>query len=614
MQRHLGLRHADLADWIENNIHLTQRAGAGINWKLYRWQRLICEAVQDHLVRQITVMCGTQLGKTTLANGTLLHAVGTRPEPTMLVFPIEKLLKRGVHDKLLPMIRDCPSLEMANRSTSHQGKRGPKPTLAHNAENIDFGNGSSITLAYSGSETMLGNVTASLVVADEFDDFMDPIGAVQNMQDRFTAYGSSGLLFLISCPDAAGFSPIEYQYLLGDQRRYWVPCVDPDCRTMQLLEWKNVQRIEVPGVGYRGVLPCVGCGLIITDPIRRQMIEDPEANWIAEKPFLGHASFTIGRLYSPDVALDDIVNAWKPGRREEQKFSSNVNGEPYQPITESELSETVWDRVIVDRSPFLVRPDGITAGVDVQQDRLEVSVVNWYSGEIGFVQLHETLPYPGDRPLDVFGNLVELLKDYRPDRTFIDLGYRPEHVHEGLWRFMRWHMSVQRAFGCRGRPGDTFNRPVVERPAGTGVQRYWPIATDEAKLIVRDMLENGNLFAYGPGIPDTWAGQMSAERLVLKDLSDGSEAMEWRPRTSGARNEALDCFVYAMAAYKSLREGYVRPERDPVYHEGVRWIGDGLTPEHLKLLATSPEAARPVTSPEDLWELLERLTAETVPV
>ena len=606
MQRHLGLRYTDLADWMERNIQLTQRAGFGIDWKLYRWQRLICEAYQDHLVRQMTVMCGTQLGKTTVANGIILHAVGTRPEPVMLVFPTEKILNRGVHDKLLPMIRDCPSLEMANRSTSHKGKRGPKTALAHNSQNIDFANESSITLAYSGSEVMLGNVTASLVVADEFDDFVDPVGAVQNMQDRFTAYGSSGKLVLISCPDAAGFSPIEYQYLLGDQRQYWVPCVE--CRGMQLLKWDNVQRIEVPGVGYRGVLPCVECGLVITDPIRRRMIEDPEAEWVAQAPFLGHASFTIGRLYSPDVALDDIVNAWKPGRREEQKFCSNVLGQPYQPITESELPDSVWDRVIVDRSPFLARPDGVTAGVDVQQDRMEVSVVNWYQGEIAFVQRHETLPYPAGESREVFGNLVELLREYRPDRTFVDLGYRPDWVHEGMWEYMRWHMSVQRAFGSRGRSGDTFNKPVVERPAGTGVKRYWPIATDEAKLIGRDMLENGCLFANRSGIPESWASQMSAERLVLKDLSDGTEAMEWKPRTSGARNEALDCFVMAMAAYKSLREGYVRPARDPAYGPGVGWIGEDLTLEQLRQLLQSPDAARPITSGEALEELLDRLT------
>ena len=509
-----------------------------------------------------------------------------------IVYPTERLLRRAIHDKIEPAIRDCQAL----RERVGSGKRRDGRLLAHNQENIDFLGGGSLTLAFAGSEALLKNVTARLVLGDEWEDVADPSTALRNMEDRMAMFGSDGKMFIISTPTRAnGESPIQQLYLAGDQRQFWVPC--PECTEnmspdhppaedgWQLLEWDNVQRERVLGYGWRGVLPCVHCGVVLTNPMRRQMIEC--GRWVAQEEFYGHASWNISRLYNPEISLDDICNVWRPGKRDRQKFSAGVLGIPYDPVDEAERPEGLWDRVIipglppydvavVDRNGDFVLdedgepkripagPDAVTMGVDVQGDRLEYQVVNWYQGERCFVQCHQQIPYSEkdslEAILEAFSVLADVVREFQPDITLIDMGYKPDWVADGIQKHLSWFATRNRVFGCRGRKQEDLDTPVIERMGGTGRNRYWSVATGAARQTRWDMLTQGLMYAWAGGIPENFVQQMETSVLVEEEKTDGTAEFRWK-NISGARDEADDCWNYAYAGLRIFQQqGIRRPE------------------------------------------------------
>ena len=574
----LSRRAGSTADWSEQNIRPSLKAGAGARWAWWSWQRQILDAIQDHSVRQATVMSGSQLGKTQMVDALWEHHVDTRPEPVFLVYPIERLLRRAIHDKIEPAIRDCPPL----RDRVGTGKRKDGKLLAHNQENIDFAGGGSLVMAFAGSESMLKNLTARLAIFDEFEEAPNPTSAVGHMLDRLTAFGSDGTLVIVSVPGAAGRSPTEAQYLAGDQRQFWVPC--EECSEEQLLEWENVRMERVAGYGWRGTLPCVHCGVVIANAMRGRMIE--RGRWIAQQDFYGHASFQIGRLYNPELALDDICNAWREGKRERQAFTRGVLGKPYEIWDETERPKGLWDEVIisglppyevavVDRNGDFVLdengevqripagPDAVTMGVDVQGDRLEYQVNNWYQGERGFTQVHAQIPIPDESPdtspLDCFAVLADVIREFQPDITLIDMGNWPDWVADGIQKHLSWFATRNRVYGCRGRKQEDIDTPVVERMAGTGRNRYWAIATGRAKDTLWDMLTRHLMYVWGGAIPEKYVEQMEAEVLVEEEKPDGTIRQYW-DNVKKRRNEALDCWVYSYGAFRVFQlQGITRP-------------------------------------------------------
>lgn len=590
----LSRRAGSTADWGEANIRLSLKAGSGARWAWWSWQRQILDAIDDHSVRQATVMTGSQLGKTQIVDVLWEHHVDTRPEPVFLVYPIEDLLKRAIHDKIEPAIQDCPPL----RERVGTGKRKDGRLLAHNAQNIDFRGGGSLVMAYSGSEAKLKNVTARLAIFDEFEEATNPTSAVGHLLDRLTAFGSDGTLVIVSVPGPSGASPTQAQYLAGDQRRFWVPCLDctqdfsPDDPSSedgwQLLEWKNVKRERVLGYGWKGTLPCVHCGVVITNAKRRDMIE--RGRWVAQAEFYGHASFQISRLYNPELSLDDICNAWREGKKELQAFTRGVLGEPYEVAGEIERPEGMWDDIIIAGLPpyevavldangdvlldeegqpehVPAAPDAVTMGVDVQEDRLEYQVNNWYQGERCFTQVHASIPIPefdpstGDDPLEEYSLLADLIREFQPDVTLIDLGYNPVRVKEGIRKHLNWFATRNRVFGCRGAKREDLDTPAVRRRGPAGRDRYWEIATNAAKDTLWDMVGKKLLHVWAGGIPEEYVAMMECEVLAEHERPDGTSEYRWDNPTKG-RNEAMDCWVYSYAALRIFEQQGIRRPRN----------------------------------------------------
>jgi phage terminase large subunit GpA-like protein len=217
----------------------------------------------------------------------------------------------------------------------------------------------------------------------------------------------------------------------------------------------------------------------------------------------------------------------------------------------------------------------MTAGVDVQEDRLECSVYGWGLDEQGWTIDHRI--FQGDPSAS---NVWDLLLDYlirdfsqagrdEPIKifaTFVDAGDQTEHVY----RFCKAHIG-RRIFPSRG--STVHGKPLVSRPSRIyqkGIKVYF-IGTDTAKdLLFRRLQINDpgpGYIHFHAGLSDEFFAQLTSERLEKRYFRGYTRRYYVKVRN---RNEALDCLVMAYAAmilinpdFKALLKRRTTPSMPP---------------------------------------------------
>jgi phage terminase large subunit GpA-like protein len=177
------------------------------------------------------------------------------------------------------------------------------------------------------------------------------------IQQRFAAYYDKMKLFYISTPELKETSNIEPVFLLGDQRRWFVPC--PCCGEAITLHWTvpiEGKTDEMGGITWKldekgKLLPesvgyvCQKCGDWFNDSRKSEMNLAGEWRATADPSEIGYYSYHISCLYSPPGMYDweyyirQYLEA-NPvgGKRDEKKHQTFVNlclGETYQASGES---------------------------------------------------------------------------------------------------------------------------------------------------------------------------------------------------------------------------------------------------------------------------------------
>jgi len=166
-----------------------------------------------------------------------------------------------------------------------------------------------------------------------------------------------------------------------------VPC--PHCDEKQTLKWQQVkweqdekqegEQKHKPETAY---YVCEHNGCIITDADKGDMLLRGE--WIAEAPFNGAIGFHLNELYSPWVTIAQMVAEFLKAKKLPETLKTWVNtslGESWEESGESIEADVLLQR---KESWGTDAPEPVvlvTAGVDVQGDRLEIEVKGWGIGE-----------------------------------------------------------------------------------------------------------------------------------------------------------------------------------------------------------------------------------------
>ncbi|MFW5834497.1 MAG: terminase gpA endonuclease subunit, partial [Pseudomonadota bacterium] len=282
------------------------------------------------------------------------------------------------------------------------------------------------------------------------------------------------------------------------------------------------------------------------------------ARWIPQRPHVKrHRGYQINSLYSPvGLGLNwrEIAQKWidSQGDSSELKaFTNTYLGEVYR-----EPGDSIEDIPLINRLENYQRKDLplalITAGVDVQKDRLEATIAGWGKGEECWVLDHIILPGSPEGG-DVWDQLHDTLREADVDLACVDSGYLTDMVRQFVkpraWTWaVKGQAGMDRAFIDDERKRK--QRLRYRKRKGIPVE---PVGVDQAKAMIYHRLR---MDAPGPGyihFPDhgscdeEYFAQLASEKLVAKKRGDRLR-YEWvktRPR-----NEALDCLIYATAAMR----------------------------------------------------------------
>ena len=550
------------------------------------YQREPLDMTVEPSCSRITLMWAGQVGKTLVALCAQAFRIGQDPSPQIMMQPSETDLSKWLHTKFDPLIES--NSDLAEKMAKPRGRNGVNNTKMKSYH------GGQMIFAWAGSPKTMRGISAPFIVCDETDgyDRTNEGHPVSILWQRAATYGDQRLLLEISTPTIKGISWIEKAYEQGDKRRFHVAC--HACGTVQPLRWRQVKwdkdddGLNLPETAYYecdGHDPETGevCGARWSDTDRYKAIRNAEKlghGWIAEKPFRGHASYHLSELYSCFRRMSDIVQSFleKKAANDVQTFINVSLAETWEEEAESlEVDELIRR---VEKYPAQV-PAGVgvlTAGVDMQEDRLELETVGWGLGEESWSI--DTEVFWGD-PTEphVWGELWEYL-----DRTFthesgaelkisatcIDTG-GSGGLTQAAYEQLRGKQR-RKIFAIKGKGG--WNRPIVSAPTKARPGRkgrpvtLFTVGTDEAKLYVMRGLkvEQGPRCCHFPDDRDPeYFHQLTAERLVTRMIR-GFPFREWHKTRE--RNEALDCRVYAYAALKienpniRIRLDRLKPDAD----------------------------------------------------
>lgn len=542
------------------------------------------DAVNEPGVREVVFMTSAQIGKTEILNNILGYFVHQDPSPILFIQPTLEMAEAWSKDRLAPMIRDTEALGGLFKDAK---TRNSDNTLLHKKFT-----GGHLTMAGANSPSSLASRPIRIVLLDEEDRYPSSAGAEGDpgslAQKRTTTFWNR-LMVSASTPTIEGESKIDARYQQSDMRRFHVPC--PHCKKFQVLNWSQL-KFDKKAPETTTYYECEHCQAQLQENDKLWMLARGE--WWASAPFNGVAGFHISELYSPWVRWSEMVAAFLKAKRLPETLKVWVNtslGETWKEATEGIDASGLLNR---KENWGRVAPAGvvvITAGVDVQGDRLEAEIIGWGAGQESWsLQYHVIHGDPAQNKVwedldKVLGQTIQ-----RVDGGTLSVlaacvdtgGHHTQKVYEYCKR--REHARVYAVKGA-----STAGKPLVSKFSKANKLRVklFTLGTDTAKQMIYSRLK---IHQPGPGYchfpadyPEEYFQQLTAERIQTKFINGHPTRIWVMPK--GKRNEALDCRVYGLAALHILnpnleglrqeqeRQNQQRQATEPPTTKAEGWIG-----------------------------------------
>lgn len=511
------------------------------------------------LYETVVLMTSSQIGKTTILENIIGYHIHLDPCPMLFINPTLEMSETFSKDRLDPMLRDCECFEGVVAKSRTRDKNS---TILHKVFK-----GGHLTMAGANSPASLASRPVRIVLFDEVDRFAltaktegDPMRLAMRRAARFW----NRRFFAASTPTIKGQSRIQKMWENSDQRKYFVPC--PHCKESQVLVWGQIKfeadRLKpIATQAATAYYECLHCQGRIESHHKPSMIRRGEWRATATGPYAG---FHIWEAYFPTTPWSKIVEEFLETKDDPEQFKTFVNTVLGELWEEEETEELDWERLMARAEAYepLTVPDPalvLTAGVDVQGDRLECSVWAWGPQEQGWLVYHQVF-WGAPTEDEVWQELDAFLQmkfthasgaDLGIRAVGIDTGYKPQDVYNFTRRRPGRGLYPLRGLSLP-------NRPVIDKPKPQEVNwkgkvlakpvKLWPVGTDTIKTTLYARLslpKPGRGYLHFPvGLEAEYYEQMCAEKRQKK-LVRGFEQWEWVKVRK--RNEALDCAVYAYA-------------------------------------------------------------------
>ena len=606
-----------VSEWAEANRRLPETSSArGAAWRNETTPYLkgIMDAVLEPGVTKLALMKAVQSGGSEALHNILGYFIQYDPSPMLFVHPTAMVAEEWSKERLADMLRSTPALRAVVRDRR-------QPRKSHEAEStlsLKIFPGGYLALGGANTPNTFARRSVRFAFADDFARFPYVVGEEGDPGDllvnRTTTF-HDGLSMFVSTPALKG-DRIDTLFSRSDRRRYFVAC--PHCGREDWLTWREPDHFRVTYDGDNpetARLECPseehgGCGARMDEPERRRMIAKAGARrdggWraTAETQEAGLVGFHLPAMVSTlGVTLSGIVEQWLSARARGNEslrvFINTVLGEGWELRGTRVDAHTLLDR----RESYgdgAEEPDGervevpaeapvLTAGVDVQVDRFEVLVTAWgLAGERWVVDFHAI---PGDpRRSETQEALLRALERRYTHAsghrlpihaTCIDSGYASDDIYDFVLRHQ--HRRLYATKGYAGRSGN----PIVGKPSEKRYGRkprpvrVYPTNVDDAKA---DVMASVALTRPGPGymhfpehVDEEFFAQLCAEHRETRYNKTGvATHMVWVQHRE--RNEALDCAVLCLAAFRLLPSMNIRQMLEALEAEPPEGAGETAKP------------------------------------
>jgi phage terminase large subunit GpA-like protein len=553
-----------VSEWADRHRFLSSTASSepGL-WRTARTpylREILDKLSANDPAQKIIVMKGAQLGFTEAGCNWIGYVIDVAPGPMLAVMPTDETVKRNSKMRIAPMIEATPRLR--EKIAPVRSRDGDNSTSQKS-----FPGG---VLAMTGANSAVGlrSMPVRYLFLDEVDAYpndLDGEGSPVELAMARTRTFARRKIYIVSTPVTQGSSIVEREFAATDQRYFQVPC--PHCGALQKLVWEQVRwQTGDPNSAY---YECGHCFEPIQERFKPAMLE--AGHWICDAPENEDGrtyGYHINSLYSPYgwYSWADAVRDWEDAQKDVNRlkaFTNTVLGLPWEETGEVPAWEMLYNR----RENYQIgKPTKdvvlLTAGVDIQKDRIELEIVGWGKGKRSWsIDYRVLIGDTSDR--DVWNQLARIVGESweREDgallplsRMCIDSGYNTTHVYDFCRRF-----DPSRVVPTKGQD----KQPVmVSTPRAVDRQRNGKpvgvlglynvgVSIIKSELYGWLKLHKGEGAAAPPGFchfPEYGANYfkgLASERLQKKIIK-GYPVWEWHKVYD--RNEPLDCRVYARAA------------------------------------------------------------------
>lgn len=544
------------------------------------WIQPMNDLSVTNIVRKVVIMKGAQVGATEIGLNFIGYVIDVAPGPFLGVMPTDETVKRNSKMRIAPMIAASPRL-------SEKVKPSRSRDSGNSINQKEFPGGVLI-LTGANSGVGLRSMPARFLMLDETDGYpmdVDGEGSPIGLAEQRTATYSNKKILEISTPTVHGRSIIEADFSTTDQRYYHVPC--PYCGTLQILQFENLKWEN--GKWHTAGYQCAHCNEMIAERFKTQMLA--AGTWIAMFPEnASHfvVGYHISALYSPFgwKSWAEIAEQWDKAQGDDNKlklFYNTVLGETWKEKTDAPDWERLYERATdYPRNRPFKEVVFLTAGVDVQSDRIELEIVGWMPGRK--TQQIDYRVITGDTAKKpVWDELSKVVNESWEREDGVSLPLRLMAVDSGynsavVYAWSRKH-TFSRVVPVKGseKLEAYFSPPravdTAKHGKKIGKQKVWHVGVGFIKTETYGFLRQAQDpdtkvipegFCYFPKNDPHYFRGLTAEVQQLKRNNRGYIASVWVKKYD--RNEPLDCRVYARAAAAIIGMDRWSPER---------WIQEG---------------------------------------
>ena len=357
------------SEWVEQNRMMTADVSpipGMFSYKNSPYTREIIDClVPDHPAKTIAVMKGAQIGFSVgVIEGGIGWIISQNPGNILFLVGHEDIVPDAM--KKVDTMLDNSGIRHFIKSTSQRAKNNKSGDTDKMKE---FSNG--YLKLGTANHGILRQISMQYGFIDDYEKMKGAnksSGATKEMiEQRFAAYDKKKKLYYISTPELKEGSNIEPVYLLGDQRKYHIPC--PCCGEFIYIEWEiKSEAIEGHNAGMKWQLDdqgelinesveyeCQKCGGRFDDRNKTELIRSGFWKPTAKPKDPEVYSYHISSLYAPTYMygwvkyVRQYLDCHPIGEeRDEEKYKTFVNlvlGETYSPNGKS-VSATLLQKNI----------------------------------------------------------------------------------------------------------------------------------------------------------------------------------------------------------------------------------------------------------------------------